>query len=162
MIRSGLRYLAGALALAVAGIHLYWGFPRLITQLDVGAVPDPRPIAFVLSSVAIILGIAQILDGRNPKPIYLAGIALMFAYIGGYVAWHTVLGHGGFWPWMPELEQHTHDEGLIDLVIGHLAEDPLALASKLLELSLAIVLGVLYRGEKTAGDDAVQAAVGSQ
>jgi len=162
MIRSGLRYLAAALALAVAGIHLYWGFPRLITQLEIGAVPDPRPIVFVLSSVAIILGIAQILDGRTPKPIYLAGIALMIAYMGGYVAWHTVLDHGALWPWMPELEQHTHDEGLVELVIGHLAEDSLALTSKVLELSLAIVLGVLYRAEETADNDAVQAAVGSQ
>ncbi len=160
MSRSGLRYLAGALALVVAAIHLYWGFPRLITQLQIAAVPDPRPFVFVVSSVAIILGIAQVLDGREPAPIYLAGIALMIAYIGGYVAWHTVLGHGGFWPWGPD--PITHDAGPAEVVISHLLADPLALVSKVLELSLAIVLTVLYRGEKTATDDAVQAAVGSQ
>jgi len=158
MTRAGLRYAAGALAVAVAGIHIFWGFPRLVTQLQIGAVPDPRPAVFVLSGVAIFLGIAQVLDGRDPKPIYLAGIGLMVAYIAGYVAWHTILGHGGFWPWGPEAI--THDQPAHIVVVEHLLADPLALASKLLEIALAGLLAVLYRQDTASTDETIEAVVG--
>lgn len=143
MPRQALRYLAGGLALFVSGVHLYWGFPRLITQIEVLAMPDPRPALFVLSGVAIVFGIAQLLDGRDPKPIYLAGIGLMLAYIGGYVAWHTVLGHGGVWPWGPE--PHTHDAPAAVVVVEHLRADRLALIAKIAEATLAVMLAILYR-----------------
>ena len=159
MPRQGLRYLAGVLALVVAGIHLYWGFPRLITQLQIGAVPDPRPLVFVVSGVAIIFGVAQILDGRDPKPIYLAGIGLMAGDIVGYVAWHTVLGHGGFWPWGPD--PITHDASAAVVVVDHLLADPLALGSKIAESVLAGLLAVLYRGSETTADDRIPAIVRS-
>jgi len=158
MTRAGLRYAAGALALAVAAIHIFWGFPRLVTQLQIGAIPDPRPAAFVLSGALIFIGIAQILDGRDPQPIYLAGIGLMIAYIAGYVAWHTVLGHGGFWPWGPE--PITHDMPAHMVVIDHLLADRLALVSKLTELLLAGLLAVLYRQDATSTDEKIEAVVG--
>ena len=69
MTRAGLRYAAGGLAIAVAAIHLYWGFPRLVTQIQAGMIPDPRPLLFVASGIAIFIGIAQILDGRDPRPL---------------------------------------------------------------------------------------------
>lgn len=156
---SGLRYAAGALALLVAGIHIYWGFPRLLTYLQAGLVPDPRPIIFVVTGIAIILGIAQILDGRNPRPIYLAGIGLMVAYLGGYALWHTGLAHGAFWPWGPEAI--THEEPAVVVVLEHLLADPLALASKVLEATLAGLLVVLYRSGETAADDQQPAGVHS-
>jgi len=158
MTRAGPRYAAGALAVAVAAIHVFWGFPRLVTQLQIGAVPDPRPATFVLSGALIFLGIAQILDGRNPKPIYLAGIGLMIAYIVGYVAWHTVGGHGAFWPWGPE--PITHDMPAYIVVVDHLLADPLALVSKLLELTLAGLLAVLYRQDAESTDETIEAVVG--
>jgi len=158
MTRAGLRYAAGALAIAVAAIHILWGFPRLVLQLQIGAVPDPRPAVFVLSGALIFLGIAQVLDGRDPQPIYLAGIGLMLAYILGYVAWHTVLGHGGFWPWGPE--PITHDMPAHLVVVDHLLEDRLALVSKLLELALAGLLAVLYRQDAVSTDDRIEAVVG--
>ena len=158
MTRAGLRYAAGALAAAVAAIHIYWGFPRLVLQLQIGAVPDPRPAAFVISGALIFLGIAQVLDGRDPKPIYLAGIGLMLSYILGYVAWHTVLGHGGFWPWGPE--PITHDIPAHLVVVDHLLSDPLALVSKLLEVTLAGVLAVLYRTDAESTDDRIEAVAG--
>ena len=69
MARSGLRYAAGAPALAVAAIHVYWGFPRLVLYLQVGRAPDPRPFLFVASAVMSVLGIARVLDGRNERAI---------------------------------------------------------------------------------------------
>jgi len=56
MERSGLRYAAGILALAVAAIHIYWGFPRLVLYIQVGRAPDPRPFLFVGSAVMLFLG----------------------------------------------------------------------------------------------------------
>ncbi len=158
MSRAGLRYAAGGLAVAIAAIHIFWGFPRVVTQIQAGVVADPRPAAFVLSGALIFLGIAQILDGRNPKPIYLAGIGLMITYIGGYVAWHTVLGHGGFWPWGPE--PITHDMPAHMVVIDHLLADPLALVSKLAELLLAGLLAVLYRQDSESADERIEAVAG--
>ena len=82
MDRTGLRYLAGALAVAIAAIHIGSdvGFRKLVFYAQVGQFPDPRPFLFVGSGMAIFLGIARVLDGHDPAPVYLAGIALMLAY----------------------------------------------------------------------------------
>lgn len=160
MTRAGLRYAAGALAVAVAAIHIYWGFPRLVSQFQAGIVPDPRPALFVLSGVAILLGLARILDGHDPEPYYLAGIGLMAVYLVGYVGWHAYGGHGGFfWPWAPE--PLVHDEPAAMVVIDHLLSTPLDLASKTLELLLAAVLTALYRGDPRSTDEEIEAIVGS-
>jgi len=154
MARSGLRYAAGALALAVAAIHVYWGFPRLVLYIQAGRAPDPRPFLFVGSAVLIVLGIARVLDGRNERAIYLAGIALMGTYIVGYGLWHTGLEHGGFWPWGPE--PISHSEPAWQVLLDHMRTDELGVVSKLLEAMLAVVLALLYRAdddEPTAGDD---------
>ena len=143
MERSGLRYAAGILALAVAAIHVYWGFPRLVLYIQTGRVPDPRPLLFVGSAVLIVLGIARVLDGRNEQAIYLAGIALMGTYIVGYGLWHTGLEHGGFWPWGPE--PISHSEPAWQVLIDHMRADELGVVSKLLEATLAGVLALLYR-----------------
>lgn len=135
---------AGAsLAMVVAAIHLYWGLPRLLTYAFVGGLPDPRPPAFVLSALLIAVGVALAAAGAPRRPIYLAGIALVLAYLLGYVAWHTVLAHGAFWPWAPGI--HHHGQGPVETVLSHLATDPFELASKLAELALLAVLVALYR-----------------
>ena len=154
---SGRRYLAGALALLVAGIHLYWGFPRLVVYVQAGMVPDPRPLLFVASAIAILLGIARVLDGSDPDRIYLAGIGLMLTYIAGYALWHTGLAHGAFWPWGPE--PITHDESALRVVADHLLADRLAQVSKLAEALLAAVLFVLYRGQNDENDDVIPSVV---
>ncbi len=141
---SGLRYLAAGLLLAVAATHLYWGFPRLVTQIQIGIVHDPRPPVFVLSGTAIVLGIARVLDGANPRPLYLVGIALMLGYIAGYAAWHTVLGHGAFWPWGLGGDGLHYDMGFVELMITHLSVETTAAISKVFEIAAAIVLTILY------------------
>lgn len=159
MARSGLRYAAGALALAVAAIHVYWGFPRLVLYIQAGRAPDPRPFLFVGSAVLIVLGIARVLDGRNEQAIYLAGIALMATYIVGYGLWHTGLEHGGFWPWGPE--PISHSEPAWQVLLDHMRADELGVVSKLLETILAAVLALLYQddGDKAAAGDDVPAII---
>ena len=142
---DALRIVGAGLAFLVAIVHLYWGMPRLIAYLNVGTMPDPRPPLFVLSGVAILIGVTIVAAGGDRRPVYVAGIALMLAYLLGYGAWHTVLGHGAFWPWGPG--GHVHGGNPIVVIAEHLVADPLALVSKLAELALLAILIVLYRLE---------------
>lgn len=139
--REGLRVAAGALALLVAGIHAYWALPRMVTQLSVWQFPDPRPVAFLLATAAILMGLLLVLQEFDPLPVYSGGIALMLVFLGGYAAWHTVLEHGAFWP-----GRHAHghsDASAVAVVVDHLRADSLELASKLAETALLAVLAAL-------------------
>lgn len=151
-----LRYVAGLLAIIVAGIHLLHprlGAPRLILHLEMGTLFDPRPLVFTASAFLIVFGIVLVYNDVFVRQVYLAGIGLMLSYLVGYVAWHTVLDHGGFWPHLPA---HGHyDAGVLETVWIHLAGDTTAMISKILEFVLLIVLVLLYRigtpSEETAG-----------
>ena len=141
---QSLRYLAAALAVAVAFMHISHarlGFPRLVVHLQVGTLFDPRPLLFTLSALAILVGILIAWNGIARRPIYAAGALLMVSYLLGYAAWHTVLDHGAFWP---HIEGHGHhDAGTLEIVVSHLRDDLWALSSKLLELATLVVLLVL-------------------
>lgn len=142
-----LRYIAGGLAFAVAGIHLLHpslGIQPLTVYLRIGSLNDPRPLAFVVSALVICIGIYAVMLGIPRKPIYLLGMFLTLTYIFGYIAWHTILEHGGFWP---QVVGFTGASSPIDEVISHLRHDMIDLASKLLELALLVVLAVLYYRE---------------
>lgn len=136
-----LRRLAGVLAVVVAGIHLYWALPVAAQQLQFGILHDPRPAAFLLATMAMLMGGLLVVQGFDPLPVYIGGILLMLVFLVGYGAWHTVLDHGAFWP-----GRHAHghaDQGPIQLILTHLRGDSLALASKLAEAALLAVLSVL-------------------
>lgn len=146
-----LRYLGAALAFVVAGIHMFHpkrGYPRLVLLVTSDNLSllagDPRPLVFVLSGLAIVAAVLLVLWGFPRKPIYVAGIGLMLAYILGYFAWH-LSGHGGF---LPGREPLYHGQTPLEAVIGHLREYPIARWSKITELLLLVVLVVLYRREK--------------
>lgn len=145
-----LRYLGAALAYLVATIHLAHperGFPRLVllvTSDNVGLLlTDPRPILFVLSGTAILLGPLLFAWGVSRNLLYLSGIVLMVTYIGGYFVWH-LSGHGGF---LPGREPIYHGLTPLEAVIGHLRDYPIARASKIAETVLLFVLVVLHRRE---------------
>jgi len=131
----------------VAGVHLYWGIPRFTNYASIGSMPDPRPLAFVLSGhaimIAITLVVAGVLDARRT---YLPGMGLVLVHILGYVAWHTVFDHRiGH---TPGTTSHSHAGTQIwsvpGTVLDHLLNSPLALLSKTTELALLVLLGVLY------------------
>lgn len=144
-----LRYVAAALAFLVAGIHLFHpdlGTLAFVTYAAAGTpLIDPRPAAFVLSGLAIVVGVNLAALGAPRRPLYVAGMALMAVYIAGYFAWHMV-GHGAWWPLGPERMWVSHS--FADILLGshhlHPRNDPLGLASKLAELALLVVLAVLY------------------
>ena len=141
MTDKHLRRLAGVLTVAVIGIHLYWALPVFSLQLQIGMIHDPRPIAFILASFAMIFGLLLALQGFDQRPMYVGGMALMLVFIVGYGAWHTVLEHGGFWPGRPA---HSHDAPFYLVILEHLRHDSIALFSKLAEAALLVVFAVLY------------------
>ncbi len=144
-----LRYLAGILAYVVAALHLLHpdiGVPRLVLIFDAGIELlqyDPRPIAFVLSGLILVLGVNLGLVGYPRKPLYLAGMALVATYFLGYFAWHLT-GHGGF---LPARRPVFHGMTPVEAVVAHLDTDPWAAAAKLAEAGLFATLATLYGRE---------------
>lgn len=144
-----LRYGGAALALLVAGLHLFHperGLERFLLLLSLDPallVSHPRPAAFVASAVAIVVGIYLVLFGFPRKPIYALGILLVVTYVVGYFAWHLT-GHGGFLPGRPP---QYHGLQPHEAVVAHLRSDDWALVTLLAETTLALVLAVLYRRE---------------
>jgi len=143
-------YVGAALAFLVAGIHLFHpqrGFARLALLVTTGnaslLVTDPRPAAFVLSALAILVGVRLAAADVARKPVYLLGMALVATYFVGYFAWH-LSGHGGFLPGRVPL---YHGLSPVEAVVSHLRNEPLAALSKAAEAALFAVLVVLYRGE---------------
>ena len=147
--RQQLRYAAGVLALIVAGLHLFhpkYGmerFARLLVLDPALLITHPRPLAFVLSAIAIVIGIYLVLYGFLEKPIYILGILLMLTYIVGYFAWH-LSGHGGF---LPGRLPHYHGLEPHEAVISHLNSDNWAVAALVSETLLAATLALLYYRE---------------
>lgn len=143
-----LRYTAVGLACLVAILHILHprrGVPRLVLILGLDdpmrhLLYDPRPLLFVLSGVAIIVGINLVLFGVPRKPIYLLGMLLMVTYFGGYFAWHLT-GHGGF---LPSRDPLYHGLQPVEAVMAHLREYAWARWTKVAEAALLAVLAVLY------------------
>lgn len=146
-----LRITAGALATVVAGLHLYWGIPRFTLYATIGTMPDPRPLAFVLSGHAILIAITLVATGvLQADRLYLPGIGLMLIHLIGYVAWHTVLTHGVAAGQRPAGHTHGGPIALVGDVLTHLSNSPLALAAALSEIGVVVLLGMLVVRSDTA------------
>ena len=146
-IDHNVGYIGAALAYLVACLHLFHpkrGVPRLVTLLKVDPsllVHDPRPVLFVVSALAILLGVKLVIADTARKRVYALGMVLIATYFAGYFAWH-LSGHGGF---LPGRQPLYHGLSPVESVVSHLTSSPLAAVSKLAEAALIIVLAVLYR-----------------
>lgn len=142
-----LRIFAGVAALVVAGIHLLHpsqGGIALIVYANVGYLGDPRPALFTLGGFALVFGVLLGYNGLDGPRVYLGGILVVLSFLLGYVLWHTVGDHGGFWPY---IHPHGHDGNPVVVVARHLIDDPIALVSKVLEIVLVVTLLFLRRAE---------------
>lgn len=145
-----LRYAAAGLAYVVAALHLFhpkFGISRLAVRLSETPellVYDPRPVAFVLSGTAIVVGVTVVLFEFPKKPLYALGMVLMVIYIAGYFAWHLT-GHGGF---LPGREALLHGHQPHEAVIAHLTGDRWAATAIVAEIALLGVLAVLYSRDR--------------
>ena len=142
-----LRYLGATLAILVAFLHLLdpnHGLLELFALLYESPrvlVFDPRPVAFVLSATALLIGVSLSRNAPDRQPYYVAGIGLALTYVVGYLAWHLT-GHGGF---LPGREPLLHGVSPLMNVVRHLTGDPWAAASMASELGLIGVLVALLR-----------------
>lgn len=146
---GALTDIAAALVVVVAGLHLLHpghGLLELFARLNGNPavlVYDPRPVAFVLSGTALLVGLSLSRNAPNRRPYYLAGIVLTLTYVVGYFAWHFT-GHGGF---LPGREPLLHGLSPVENVVVHVTGDVWAAAAKATETALMVVLAVLYRRE---------------
>jgi hypothetical protein len=143
------RYLGAVLATLVALLHLLDPNHGLLELFDLlyttpqALVFDPRPVAFVVSATALLIGVSLSRNAPNRQPYYVAGVALALTYVVGYLAWHLT-GHGGF---LPGREPLLHGISPVGNVVRHLTGDPWAAASMASELGLIAVLTTLLRRE---------------
>jgi len=141
-----LEYVGIVLTGIVAGIHLFhpghglFRFFALVSTDPALLVFDPRPLAFVLSGIALLVGLSLSRNAPSRRPYYVSGILLALLYFVGYFAWHFT-GHGGFLPGRAPL---FHGLTPTENVVAHLTGDAWAAISKLAELAMAGVLTVLY------------------
>lgn len=143
---KALSYAGAGLAVLVALLHLLHpshGLLELFAALNGDwrlLQFDPRPAAFVLSGVALLVGVSLSRNAPDRRPYYLAGMLLSALYVVGYFAWHFT-GHGGF---LPGREPLLHGLSPMENVVSHLTTDLWAAASKVAEIALFTVLAVLY------------------
>lgn len=144
-----LAYIAAGLGYLVAALHLFHptlGFGRLALLIAVNPgllLTDPRPIAFVLSGIALLIAVPAVSYGVPKKPVYVLGAVLMVTYIVGYLAWH-LSGHGGF---LPGREPLYHGVQPHEAVISHLTGNPWAATAIVTEITLLGILFILYSRE---------------
>ena len=161
-----LRFLTLQVVGAVAVVHIVVGVAELIRFASGGllveyltggqVVSQPEPWLFALSGLAILGGVLAVgLGYLGHRRAYLLGAAAMVTFLVGWLAWHSVLGHGtGGAP--AATDDQTH-RGLLDVVASHYvdplvgaftgADQPgrttLAVVSKTLELLALALLGML-------------------
>lgn len=105
---------------------------------------------FTLACFLIALGIVLVYQGILVREVYLLGICLMIVFIVGYAAWHSVLAHGDFWPY---IESHGHkDLGPVELFVAHALTDTVGIVSKVLEMLLGVVLSMFYILDRSASN----------
>lgn len=144
-----LRYAAAALAYLLAVLYLFHptlGTTGLVAYVASGRpLLDPRPAALVASAVLLVVGVKLALLGVPRSPLYVAGALVLVGHLVGYVLWHAT-GHGGFLPW---IDPHGHDVGLLELTLGHLLNDRWALVTKSVEVALLglLIALVVYDAE---------------
>jgi len=151
LLRENLGHVGAGLTVLVAAIHLFHpqhGLFRLVLLVGTGNAPllltDPRPVAFVLSGLTLLVGAQVAAAGIARDRLYLAGMMLVATYFVGYFAWHLT-GHGGFLPGREPLYHGLHP---VQAVVVHLGTSPIAALSKLAEALLFVVLATLFRQKR--------------
>lgn len=181
-----LQFVALQLVGAVAVVHLAVGTEQLASVAAGGLVEEylagrvlerPRAPLFVVSGVAILGGLVAAGRGwLDRRTAYQLGVAVMVAYLGGWVAWHTVLDHGFALSGSAPTTEHSHG-GLLATLYSHYVEPLLAavgaatsaggsartllgIVAVTLELAALAVLLVLLRVDPAARDGGIDLRLG--
>ncbi|WP_115865007.1 hypothetical protein [Halorussus litoreus] len=139
-------YLVAAhLAVVVAVVHLTMGLYNWLRWLQAGfLVPrDLRWPLFVISALALFIGLLLAAQGRYRRQLYAGGILLMVVYVGGYFVWHAT-GHR---PLLLFGNGATHTGPLIPFLLDHLFAGPVKFLAIVSETALAGALAYLLATE---------------
>jgi hypothetical protein len=139
--RSTLQFIASQLVLLSALIHVFLGAQKWGEYASVGILfpPDIRWPLFVVSGVAVVVGIGLARGSARKRRWYLAGIVMMLGYVGAYFLWHL----GGHRP-LFLLGPATHHDLTIEFIVAHYFAGPLETFTLTIELVAATLLSVLY------------------
>ncbi|WP_267641172.1 hypothetical protein [Haloarchaeobius amylolyticus] len=151
-VETALRFVAAQLAVATAAIHLWLGWRALFAYINAGRpFTDPRMVLFVLSAIAVPVGLALAAAGMRRDYVYSLGIGLMLCYLVGWLLFggHPQPGQLQIAPAWTATGEHTHGSVLATLV-EHLFSQWELLASKVIETVLLGILVVLLREERRA------------
>ncbi|WP_435334198.1 hypothetical protein [Haloarchaeobius sp. TZWWS8] len=147
-VDAALRFVALQLAVATAAIHLWVGWPAWYAYTQAGRpFTDPRVALFVLSSLAVLVGIGMAAYGVRRDYVYGLGIVLMLCYLLGwlFLGGHPDPGEAFAPAW--EATGHTHGSAVLTL-FEHLVSTWTLLVSKVVEVVLLAILVVLLREER--------------
>jgi hypothetical protein len=130
-----LQFVALQVVGAVAVVHLAVGTEQLASVAASGLLAEylsgrvlerPRGPLFVVSGLAVLVGLVAAGRGwLDRRTAYQLGIVAMVAFLGGWVAWHTVLDHGFALSGEAATTEHSHG-GLLATIYSHYVEPLLA------------------------------------
>lgn len=138
---SLVHFVAAQLVILVAVIHLALGAYNWIRWARGGFLfpHDLRWPLFVVSGLALVVGLFVAAAGRYRRPLYAGGILLMVVYVVGYFGWHL----GGHRP-LFIVGRVTRDETSgLQFVLDHLFAGPLYFVTIVSEVALALLLAYL-------------------
>lgn len=139
--RSWIRLVGANLALIVALLHLGLGFVNWFRYLSGGILfpTDIRWPLFVISGIALLVGLVLSRTARWRPPLYLGGMGLMVIYVFGYFGWHLG-GHRRLILFGPSTQ---HDVSLLPFLIDHLFAGAVEFVAIVTEVALFVVLAYL-------------------
>ena len=159
--RRLVAFVASRLVFVAALIHVGVGTVNWLRWLAAGfLVPqDARWPAFVVSGLAILVGMYAARTAENPRPFYLAGVVVMLGYVVAYFGWHLG-GHRVFLvvgPAAGNAESIT-----LQWFLDHLFAGVVEFVAILVETLAAVGLAVLFvtedhserGGDTETGEDA--------
>lgn len=139
--RSALRFVASQLVFVVALLHLGVGGVNWLRWALAGFLlpRDLRWPVFVVSGLAVLVGLLLAREADDRTPYYAGGIVVMLGYAVGYFAWH-LSGHRP----LLLLGRGTATESVsLSWFLDHLFAGAVETVSVFAEVAAALVLVVL-------------------
>lgn len=139
-----LAFVGSQLVFVTAFLHLALGLFNWWRWLQGGfLVPrDGRWPLFIVSGLAIFVGIYLAWRAENRRPYYAAGVVVMLGYVAGYFTWH-LLGHR---PWILFGRGAGTESISVQWIVDHALAGPLVTVSLLAEVVAAAILLALFFG----------------
>lgn len=139
--RTAVRFVASQLVFVVGLLHLGIGAVNWL-RWAMGGFLLPRDLrwpVFVVSGIAVIVGLYLAREADDRAPYYAAGIVVMLGYVVGYFGWHL----SGHRPLLLFGTGTATETVSVQWFLDHLFAGPLETVAVFAEVAAAILLVVL-------------------